>query len=75
MPGLLVLSFLSLLQNPVLNVTAWYLWLAQGVANLLAVMHNFLIALYWALLALVIGVIMPPFQTTQQLLCTHLALL
>jgi hypothetical protein len=73
MPGLLALSFLSLLQNPVLNLTAWDLWTAQGVANPLAVMRNFLIALCWALLALVVGVIIPPFRTTRQLLSTRLA--
>mmetsp|Transcript_53123 Transcript_53123/g.128992 ORF Transcript_53123/g.128992 Transcript_53123/m.128992 type:complete len:796 (+) Transcript_53123:58-2445(+) len=65
-PGMLVVSFVPLITDGGLTVSD--LWKASGTENALAVFRNFLICICWALMAIMAGIIFPPFRTVRKML-------
>lgn len=70
-PAMMAVSFLPLLQSPDSNLTAGDLWTNSGLSNDLAVFRNFLIVFCWAVFAIVVGIIWPPFRTARQMLSAN----
>ena len=64
-PGMFVVSFVPLITDGGLTVRD--LWTASGTENGLAVFRNFLICVCWALLAIIAGIIFPPFRTVRKM--------
>ena len=65
-PGMLVVSFVPLITDGGLTVKD--LWETSGTENSLAVFRNFLICISWALMAIIAGIIFPPFRTVRKML-------
>lgn len=65
--GLLGLSYLPLVQEGGLS-TVSDMWTEKGTENSAAVWRNLLIAVCWALACMVVGILLPPWRTSRQMI-------
>lgn len=65
--GLMGISYLETVQEGGLSTVADF-WKEKGTENSSAVWRNFLIAVCWALACMVVGILIPPWRTSRQMI-------